>query len=170
VYYTNVEDDVIPDSRVLRLMKRDLGTGHESELFRRRSGYFSFYGLLVSPDGSRVVFLDSVGTNPRTLVVMPSNGGTPSELHPSHPGHPRPSDNVKTWIRDWTPDSRYVVTRMRDNTTWAFPADGSEPRQLKWPLPEVGDISPDGRHTAYTVRSTTRELRTIDNLLSALTR
>jgi hypothetical protein len=151
-------------------MRRELSTGKETELLRRNTGYVSFYGLQASPDGSQLSLLERIGTNPRTIVLIPSGGGKLRELHSDHDTHPRPTTNVLFPFRSWTPDGRHLISATRDGTVWAYPTNGSEPRKLDWPLPEVGSLSPDGRQTAFAVRKTVRELRTIDNLLSALPR
>ncbi len=166
VYYTAFARDTTRNVNHLRLMKRDLATGHETELLRRETGFVSFYGLMVSPDASRLVFLESVASRPRTLVTLPASGGQPAEIYPTEAPVPRPTSNVGAWLRSWTPDGRYVISRTAGNEVWAFPVGPGEPRKLDWPLPEVGQISPDGRHTVYTVSRHTAELRSIQNLLS----
>jgi hypothetical protein len=168
VYYTAFSRDATRNVNDLRLMKRDLATGHETELLRRETGFFSFYGLMVSPDASRLVFLESVGSRPRTLVTLPASGGQAAEIYPTEAPVPRPTSSVGAWLRAWTPDGRYVISRTAGNEVWAFPVGPGEPRKLDWPLPAVGEISPDGRHTVYPVTRQTRELRTIQNLLSRI--
>jgi TolB protein len=168
VYYTSFARDVTRGINQLRLMKRDLASGQETELLQRETGFYSFYGLMVSPDASRLVFLESVGAGPRTLVTLDAAGGQPQELYPSGSAPARPSANVGAWMRTWTPDGRFIITKTRDGAVWAFPTGPGEPRKLDWPLPVVGDLSPDGRHTVYTVGKQTRELRTIQNLLSRI--
>jgi Tol biopolymer transport system component len=168
VYYTAFSRDTTRNVNDLRLMRRDLATGHETELLRRETGFFSFYGLMVSPDASRLVFLDNVGSRPRTLLTMPTSGGQPAEMYPTDGRVPRPTSNVGAWLRSWTPDGRYVISKTGGDEVWAFPIGSGEPRKLVWPLPAVGELSPDGRHTVYPVTRQTRELRTIQNLLSRI--
>jgi hypothetical protein len=99
---------------------------------------------------------------------MPVVGGTPVELYAGDEPHPTPTSTVGAWMRAWTPDARYVITKTSDNTVWAYPAGQGRPRKLDWPLPEIGALSPDGRQTVFNVQKETRELRTIDNLLSRI--
>jgi Tol biopolymer transport system component len=169
VFYTAITRDIAPDSNRLRLLKRSLVTGDETELYATETGFVSIYGLTVSPDSSHLVFLGSIGERPRTLLTMPTSGGTPTELYPSDAAAPRPTPNVQNWRRTWTPDGRYLISTTVNGEVWAFPTrPGDEPRKLEWPLPEVGELSPDGRHTVYRVDKQRRELRAIPNLLSRL--
>jgi Tol biopolymer transport system component len=168
VYYTAFARDATRNVNDLRLIKRDLTTGHETELLRRETGFFSFYGLLVSPDASRLAFLESIGAGPRTLVTLSASGGQPAELYPTGSAAPRPTSSVGAWMRTWTRDGKYVITKTGDGNVWAFPTGPGEPHRLDWPLPAVGELSPDGRHTVYPVFRQTRELRTIQNLLSRI--
>ena len=164
-FYTALAREEGSNSSYLRLMKRDLATGTETQLFGTKSGFYAFYGLLTSPDGERLAFLDNVESKPRTLVTMSVSGGRPTELYPTGGPAPQPTDNVGAWNRAWTPDGRFVITKTRDDAVWAVPADGGAPRKLDWPLPRVGWLSPDSKRTVYSVEYQQRELRTIENLL-----
>ena len=168
LYYTVFSRDTTRDINHLRFVRRDLASGHVTQLFEKETGFYSVYGLLVAPDNSRVVFLDSIGSRPRTLVSLPVAGGAPRELHPSDAAEPRPTSSVGAWMRDWTPDGRAVITKTTDGGVWTFPIDGGMPRKLDWALPAVGDLSPDGTTTVFQVGTQRRELRTIDNLLSRI--
>jgi Tol biopolymer transport system component len=167
VYYTALTRDTTRNVNHLRLMKRDLASGRETELYQRETGFFSTYGLMASPDGSRLIFLDNVGSRLRTLVTLPVSGGTPAELHPSDGPYPRPLPDVTAWTRSWAENGRSVITKTTGGV-WAFPTDGGTPRKLEWNLPEVGELSPDGTQTVYPVAKQTLELRTIENLLSRI--
>jgi Tol biopolymer transport system component len=169
VFYTALARDTVRDINRLRLLKRSLVTGEETELYATETGFVSTYGLTVSPDSSRLAFLGRIGERPRTLLTLPTSGGTPTELYPSDGAAPLPVANVQNWRRTWTPDGRFLISNTADGGVWAFPTrQGDEPRKLEWPLPEVGELSPDGRHTVYRVDKQRRELRTIPNLLSRL--
>ncbi len=152
VFYTAFARDPVRNVNRLRLMKRELATGRETELFQRETGFFSFYGLSLSPDGSSIVFLDSIGSGPRTLVTMPVVGGTPVELYAGDDPHPTPTSTVGAWMRAWTPDARYVITKTSDNTVWAYPAGQGRPRKLDWPLPEIGALHPTAGRPSSTCR------------------
>ena len=167
VFYSAIARDTLRGINHLRLVKRDLASGRETEIFQRESGFYSFYGLLVAPDGRHLVFLDGIGSGRRTLVSLPIQGGAPSELWPTTGNQPAPTSNTEHWSRSWTPDGRFLLSRTADGV-WALPAAGGSPRKLDWPLPHVGELSPDGKQTVYPVITTTRELRTIENLLSRI--
>jgi WD40-like Beta Propeller Repeat len=87
-------------------------------------------GPTLSPDGSRVAYLEPQTDGRLRLVVLSTAGGRPRPV----PGF----DRLQLWPRvlpppAWTPDGRfvlYVAASARDQINWewyAIPVDGGEP-------------------------------------------
>jgi len=164
LFYTNVTKDKNADMNELHLVRRDLSSGTETEIYRAVSSGVGFFGLSVSPDGSWLAFSANVGPNERTLMTLPATGGVPKVLYRGDYTHPTPQTTV------WTKDGRYVLAIFGDgrnrSRVWAFPADGGEPRKLDVTMQGIGsvDLSPDGR-LVFTGATNKSEVWTISNLL-----
>jgi Tol biopolymer transport system component len=162
--YTGVEGAVRPSSKVLRLIRRELASGAESELYRAESEAVSFFGLAVSPDGREIAFMANEGDG-RTLNSVPIAGGPRRVLYRGTYSRPSPFGAV------WTPDGRYILTvgeaSKGGSTILAFPAAGGEPQALDLSMQEIlaPSISPDGRHLLFTGAKRQHEVWTIRNLL-----
>jgi dipeptidyl aminopeptidase/acylaminoacyl peptidase len=88
------------------------------------------WGPTLSPDGSRIAYLDAI-QGPSRLMTISSDGGRPREL-PAW-ARMRPALSVTA---AWTSDSRYVLYPMlkpreaanaEEQDWFAFPVDGGEP-------------------------------------------
>jgi Tol biopolymer transport system component len=91
----------------LRLMRRDLDTGQETELYRRAdSPSLGFTSLTLSPDGNRLAFLDPVSAEQRALLTAPVNGGAVTEIHR---GSGSSSTRPGFFGASWTKDGRYLI-------------------------------------------------------------
>lgn len=93
---------------LVRLMKRNLDTAEELELYRAESLGVGFFGLSVSPDGSRLAFMVKEKVPQRVLLTLSTEGGTPHELYCGDFNNPLPFANA------WTPDSRHLLIHARD--------------------------------------------------------
>jgi Tol biopolymer transport system component len=148
----------------LRLIKRDLASGDETELYASQAPGFGLFGLALSPDGRTLAFTEDLGIGERKLMTVPVSGGAPRELY-------RGSRSSALHLGMWTRDGRYVLGAGADSEhqqrVWAFPVVGGDPRKLDLTMQEFGsgDVSPDGRHLVVAGIGVKNELWTIKNLL-----
>jgi Tol biopolymer transport system component len=157
-----------PGLDLQRLMRRDLDTGREKELYRTESRMTGFFGLTLSPDGTRVAFLTQIGEGVRALVTMPESGGELKEIYRAKKGE---GLLLNSWGACWTKDGRHLIVTghiypNEPTQLLAFPADGGQPRTLTtMPLILNPSISPDGRHILFTGAREKRELWVFRNFL-----
>ena len=151
---------------ILHLMKRDVLSGHETELYQAESPGVGFFGLAISPDGDRLSFMVNVNDKgDRNLVIVPTAGGAARIFFRGDYSHPTPQ--MGTWSRN----GKYFLAVTEETTSlrrvWAFPVDGGEPRKLDIVFESIGtaDLSPDGKQLAFTGGQTKGEVWTIKNLL-----
>jgi Tol biopolymer transport system component len=165
VYYTKVSDTHDPSVPAVpggRLVRRDLETGIETELYRT-GNYTLFFSAAISPDGNRLAFLAGAG-----LMIVPTDGRTsPTEIARG-PFLLLPAAEQSLV---WSHDGRYVFVVGRDEEkgqrVWACPAAGGEPRKLDLAMEQIRltDVSPDGRRLAFTGTQREPEIRAIRNLI-----
>ena len=160
----------------LRLMRRDLDTGQETELYRRAdSSSLGFASLTLSADGSRLAFLDTVSAGQQALVTVPVNGGAVTEIHRGSGSSPT---TPTFWGASWTKDGRYLIAAgyldgknlTGASQLLAFPVEGGEPRVLGVTMPTISNpsVSPDGRHILFTSAQRKYELSAMRNFLPQL--
>src|SRR6185369_9633195 len=102
-----------PTDGPIHLMRRDLRTNDEKELYRAESsnGYVPF--LTASPDGRNLAFTyGQQGKGSWTNWVFPLSGGEPRAL-PSLEGS----------SGSWTPDGKALLF-VRSDEIWVQPIDG----------------------------------------------
>ncbi len=155
----------IHEKILLHLMKRNLETGQEAELYSMESPGAGFFGLSVSPDGSRLAFMANVETPHRVLMTLSTEGGTPRELYRGDYENPLPFTGA------WTKDSRNVLIGAKDGSLtrlWAIPAEGGARRKLDVTMETILQpaVSPDGRSVAFTGGHPKNELWVIHNLFA----
>ncbi|MDQ6707290.1 MAG: hypothetical protein M3Z85_15100, partial [Acidobacteriota bacterium] len=167
LFYTPLLDS-LRDPPVLRLMKRDLASGRDTELYRTESLAYGFFKLAVSPDGSQIAFLaNGSRSNERFLITVPTNGGSAHELHRGSYNDPLPNSCA------WTHDGAHVVIASWDSASRtsrfkAIPLAGGDARPLAISMPNLSDltVSPDGRRVAFHGgTASSEELWMIRNLL-----
>jgi len=160
--YYSLRDGSTPSPAVgpLHLMKRNLDTGQEVELYRAKSTGVSFANLAVSPDGDRLSFLWYL-YGP-TLLTLSTEGGAPRELYKG--------TTVQPGSGAWAGDGRHVLFTSRGDDSQQFlaiSAEGGELRPLGITMQQLlfPAISPDGRRIAFTGIRNKNELWVIHNLL-----
>ncbi len=166
--YYSVPGGRVPESnlKMLHLMKKNLETGEEAELYHAQSPAVSFFGLAVSPDGARLSFMrNDLEGGKRTLLTISTDGGDPREMYRGAHNKPIPFAAV------WTRDGRHLLFASNldgRGQLWAIPADGGEPRPLDITMRQIlyPAVSPDGRRVAFTGAQSKAELWVIDNLLA----
>ena len=168
IFFTRTEKDKDPEMNSLRLVRRDLATGGETELYRAASDGVGFFGLTISPDGRRLAFMANVGPNQRHLMTLPVEGGTPQVLYRGGYANPQPQAAV------WTRDGKHILFKAQDGRqrtrVWALPADGGPAHKLELVAEGIGkmNLSPDGTQLLYTGTTRKQELWVINNLLPHL--
>lgn len=99
-----------------------------------------------SNDGKMIAFTAQYDGNV-DVYVMPSEGGEPKRLtyHPDG-----------DFVQGWTPDGKVLFRSGREaqptmtNKFFTVSADGGLPEALDIPRAAYGEMSPDGKHVAYT--------------------
>jgi len=168
IFFTRAEKDPDPEMNSLRLVRRDLATGTETELYRASSDGVGFFGLSISPDGTRLAFMANVGPNQRHLLTLSVDGGSPIVLYRGGYTNPQPQALV------WTHDGTHLLFKAQDGNqltrVWALPAAGGTARKLDLVAQGIGrmDLSPEGAQLAYSGTSWKREVWIINNLLAGL--
>lgn len=165
LFYTRSEPDADPAMNRLRLLRRSMETRTETDLYRAVSDGAGFFGLSISPDGRRLVFMANVGPNQRHLMTLSTDGGTPVVVYRGGYGNPQPQAAV------WTRDGKHILIKAEDGPqrtrVWAVPADGGPARKLDLATQGIGkmDLSPDGSQLVFSGTKRKQELWVIKNLL-----
>ena len=157
---------------VLTLIKRDLDSGRETELYRTESWGYGLFELAVSPDGTQIAFLVNVngvnvnGKPERQLTIVPTAGGQAREIYRGNYYEISPSACA------WTHDGRYLLFRAADADSGrlqAVPVAGGNARPLDISMPGLRSpsVSPDGRRIAFTAGASREELWVVRNLLTS---
>ncbi len=165
LYYSIREELLAKSEGLVRLMKRNLETGEEMELYRAESSGAGVFGLSVSPDGRRLAFMVNLESPHRVLFTLATEGGSPRELFRGDYENPLPFAGA------WTSDSRNVLVHAKDgplNRLWAIPTEGGAPRKLELTMKTLNSVvvSPDGRRVGFTGMQTKSEVWVIQNLFA----
>ena len=172
-----------PKSLKASLMRRDMESGQEKELFSmegvRNVQYLTF---ALSPDGQQLA-ITSLGIkfSPMTMIhrilTMPAKGGEPKEL--------LKNEELKQYpMIAWTPDGKFLlftnsipVTESipeRINAVWLIPASGGQARELCRPQTTMYgvlwrglDVHPDGKRIAFDCFEYRHEVWVMENFLPA---
>ncbi len=177
-----------PKSLKAGLMRRDMESGQEKELFSmegvRNVQYLTF---ALSSDGDQLA-ITSLGIkySPMTMIhrilTMPSVGGEPKELLKN-------SELKQYPMIAWTPDGKFLLFTNSISVTgsipeainavWLIPASGGQARELCRPqttmygvLWRTLDVHPDGKRFAFDCFEYRHEVWAMDNFLptSAISR
>lgn len=155
------------DLKSLRLVRRRLDTGDETELHRTQSTGVGLFGLTVSSDGLKLAFSANVADRKRALMVMPADGGSPREIYRT-----TGSDLSHNGAMIWTKDGKHLIVTARCGPggpqLCAIPAEGGALRPLGLGMLQIATrmISSDGRRLALTHETRSPELWVIRNLLT----
>ena len=147
---------------------RNLGSGSETTIYRSESNRV-FQGPVVSPDGNQVAFFVRAGDSSIALVVVPSAGGTTSELVRVK----TPAKFQGYYGATWSPDGRYVYYLKAAGSTapyelFRIPAAGGPEESAGLKAADLRDIniSPDGTRIAFSIGAVRRpEVWAIENFL-----
>lgn len=156
-----------------RIMERDLSSGSDRELFRRK-GEGGSVSLVVSPDGRYIGTVD-YGSDTSTVLLIPVAGGEPREL--MRASLPERFDGFRM---TWTPDSRAVIlpkeltSSSERKELWLVPVADGRPRKLdievdSWVMPGGGfQLRPNGGQIAFVAEAggSGPEVWALENLLS----
>jgi Tol biopolymer transport system component len=153
------------------IVERDLATGKDRDLFRRRTDGVSV-SITVSPDGRYIASVE-YGVKTQTVLLIPTAGGAPEELLRANV--PEGFDGYRMI---WTPDGRAVVlikSLAKGQELWFVPVTGEPPRKLdidvnNWVIAGGGfSLDPDGRHVAFVAEAGKMgpEVWALENVLPA---
>jgi hypothetical protein len=174
-----------PATSEVAFVGRNLATGKETELFRRKDYGANLTGFRLSPDGQYfATHTIDAASNSRVVLLIPTAGGPPRELL-RVPAGVKPEDlsngKAGTWafVYSWT-DSRSLVLREtfndpnKNDELWLVSLDGQKIGKIDLPLLNARwglnvFLSPDYRYAAYVVRepaaSPTAEVSILENFL-----
>jgi Tol biopolymer transport system component len=157
---------------LLHLMRRDLATGRETDLYHVNSDGVGFFAVSLSPDGKRVAFNLNVppgegGGGPRAMRVLSLEDGSIKEVMRGPYSCPAPGGAA------WSGDGRHLLAICDDGQRrrlWAVPSDGGPARKLDIVMDGINapGVSPDGGAIAFTARTREPEVWTVANLLSSV--
>jgi len=146
----------------LRLMRREIESGEERELYRTKSDGSGLFSLSLSPDERQVAFV-VIKDNTTPLMVVPAEGGSARELCPK----------VNTiGGTAWTKDGRHILVPGSDSEhpqqLLSVPIAGGQPQPTGVSMAELSSpsIHPDGRRIAFAGGQSQQSVWAIKNLLA----
>jgi Tol biopolymer transport system component len=150
----------------VRLIRREVATGVETELYKAQTPGVGFFGLSVSPDGRNAAFLMNLpDLLNRSLLVVPVEGGSPRELARGPWRQFRPP-------LAWSPGGTHLIHGDQNSENqrriMAVPSGGGTSREIATNSDAFGwdfDFTADGKRVVYTVSSQRREVWMYRNLL-----
>jgi Tol biopolymer transport system component len=151
IFYTRFEEGGFKR----RLLKRDLESGKEQELYRF-SGHFLF---ALSRDGEHLAFWEG-----RSLKTIPTSGGQPREIFQLA------KDEASGGAIAWTHDGKHLLfvkqVKKSKPQLWKISVEGAKPQSLG-SADGLGHLRlhPDGRWIAFTAGRTKRDLWVMENFL-----
>jgi len=146
----------------LRLMRREIESGEERELYRTKSDGSGLFSLSLSPDEKQVAFV-VIKDNTTPLMVVPAEGGSARELCPK----------VNTiGGTAWTKDGRHILVPGSDSEhpqqLLSVPIAGGQPQPTSVSMAQLSSpsIHPDGRRVAFAGGQSQQSVWAINNLLA----
>jgi len=134
----------------LRLMRQNMESGEQKELYQTQSPSITFGMLQLSSDGRQLAFIRWNSNNTTSLLTIPADGGEPRELYRS---------NLLDNACGWTKDGRHILVRYSDpntgmNQLWSVSAETCTQTPAGLTFPEIGQTSlhPDGRRFTFVGR------------------
>jgi Tol biopolymer transport system component len=163
------------DAGIIRLIKRVLETGAESDVLTVKSGGVAFFGLSLSPDGTQFAWSRNEGDG-RVIEVMPVEGGTVRRVFAGTVSNPSPQGTLA-----WTADGHLLFEGQCGSgeviRLCSIPVAGGSPvpisfapANIKFDRTPTRMISADGRRLAFTATTTKRELWVIRDFLPGISR
>jgi Tol biopolymer transport system component len=155
--------------KLCRVIRREIGTGEEEELYRQATPA-DISRLKLSPDGTSLAFSSKdPKTNSSCLRVNSTRRVGSSVLLTTE------SQSTLVPIA-WSPDRRDVLYakltgRGQEQTRelYRIPAEGGEPQKLPFPLASESlnslSVHPDGQRIAYTAGKKKTEIWVMENVL-----
>jgi len=151
----------------LRIIRREIESGEERELYRRNSGGSGLFSLSISPDDKQVAFVtfgsEEGGKNATPLMVVPAEGGSARELCPK----------VNTiGGAAWTMDGQHILVPGSDSEhpqqLLSVPINGGQPQPTSVSMAELSSpsIHPDGNHIVFAGGQSHESIWAIKNLLA----
>ena len=145
VYY-----DKLTSKEFFQIMKRDIETGEEQELYRIPP--YDNNTLALSPDGRRLALMMRENETTRGLQVLPVAGGEPVTLCSFEKDR-----QVKYIHITWSPDGRYIYfSKQKPNgdgiwELWRIPSEGGGAQNLKLAMHRFMDLNihPDGSRITF---------------------
>lgn len=165
-----------PESNNAGLMRKDLASGHEEELFNLEGVRWSnFLAFALSPDGQELAVASltidrSKGKAEMRILTIPAKGGDPRELLKTE------SNQAQRPGIAWTPDGQSLLFSSlipeRGGALFLIPAEGGEARELCRPqtmmygvlLGTLG-VHPDGHRVAFDCFEYRHEVWEMKNFL-----
>ncbi len=150
-------------SVMTRLIRRDLDTGEEKELFHMPTDGQGLYSLVGSRDGKHLAFFANHAT-----WVASTAGGEPRQLWRDKPF----PTNMGSAIA-WDPQGHgllYSVSQgpgaTKYDEIWYFPIDGGTPHSTGIAMPglQTPSVHPDGHLLGFTTSTSTSQLWSLKNL------
>lgn len=137
-----------------QVMKRDIETGEEQELYRIPP--YDNTTLALSPDGKRLALMIRENETTRALKVLPVAGGEPVVLHRFEKDR-----QVKYIDVAWSPDGRTIYFSKQKPKgggiwdLWRIPSEGGEAQNLKLAMRGFSQLNvhPDGTRITFSSRT-----------------
>ena len=150
------------------IVRRDIETGQELELYNGNPSSSVVPYMALSPDGRQLAFpVVDRGTGSSVLMVAPVTGGQPRQVWKGHIHH-----NAGL---AWTSDGREILFRRRNEDVslgstqlWRISAEGGEPQRLVLAVDNLNNIPamhPDGQRIAFNAGKLKAEIWVMENLL-----
>jgi Tol biopolymer transport system component len=163
----------VKESKKYCVLRRDLETGHNEELFCFTDPVHFVSRLTLSPDGRQLAFVMAEDTEHRSMVlkVVPVAGG---DVRDVLRGVEIPFCEASI---AWTPDSSSLLflrqappkagLRSGETELWIISVQGGEPRKLELAAEGMRDIvlHPAGRLIAFTEEKDKDEVWVMENFL-----
>lgn len=158
-----------------RIVRRDLETGEEEELYRAvppaKVHHWPTANLAVSPNAQQLVFVwtDAKNVDRATkLMVLPAAGGEPRVIV-------RAQEPAVISAPAWTPDSRHIMYARTiygekpKFELWRISAEGGEPQNIGVVMeglePFGLSVHPDGKRVAFTAGTKREEVWVLKDFL-----
>ena len=174
MFYATAE----PATRKVRVVRRDLATGEETQLYSSIGPPWITGRIAISPDGKYLATLyptSSQIARPTQLMVLPTRGGELREVY-----HVPEGEHMVSGLLDWTPQGDLIFgTHKHEDAVgdpmtelWRIRLDGEDRESLGLEVMETDEISvhPDGTWIALVLDYEVDELWAMENLLSTLPR